>query len=150
MKLNLGCGNDIRHGWKNYDLYPTSDKVQKLDLTQLPLPFEDDSVDEILLSHTFEHLTVNQYSFMKELSRILKKDGRLIICVPVNHQCVEHETSLFTTDYFDGLKTKLYGNLFHNIKIKYKPNSFKNCIMNLRKMMIWITKKEVTYKMEKK
>ena len=62
-KLNLGCGKDIRKGWENYDLYPLDKIVKKIDLNKLPLPFENNYADYILLSHTFEHLDVNRLWF---------------------------------------------------------------------------------------
>ena len=71
-QLNLGCGETILDGYENYDLYPCDGRVRKLDLNKLPLSFEDNSVDFILLSHVFEHLDVNHYDFMKEIHRILK------------------------------------------------------------------------------
>ncbi len=66
MKLNLGCGEEVLDGWENYDLYSEDKRVKKLDLTKLPLPFEDNSVDAIRLFHVLEHLDVVPYLFMME------------------------------------------------------------------------------------
>lgn len=58
MKLNLGCGRDIKEDWINIDLLPGAGVDLVLDLDQ-PKPFElaeDDSVDEFLVSHLIEHL----------------------------------------------------------------------------------------------
>lgn len=51
------------------------------DLNELPLPFEDNYFDEIILSHIIEHLD-NVYIFFEELHRILKPNGLVNIVVP--------------------------------------------------------------------
>lgn len=55
IRLNLGCGRNIREGWVNADrsLLPGVDVVVDL---EKELPFADDSADEILLSHVIEHI----------------------------------------------------------------------------------------------
>lgn len=148
-KLNLGCGEDIRDGWENYDKFPVNDKIKEIDLEKLPLPFPDNYADEIVLNHVFEHLNINRYMFMRELSRILKKNGKLIIAVPVNHQCIEHEQIFFTWDYFKNLKTDKYGNLFSDISFKVSKNSFRDIIWKIKLFIFWITKHEIVYKLKK-
>lgn len=73
MKLNLGCGNDIRKGWVNVDINPICKAVIKADLNK-PLPFADESADYIFIKDVYEHLT-NRESFIKEIHRILKPYG---------------------------------------------------------------------------
>lgn len=51
------------------------------DLNDLPLPFEDNYFDEIILSHIIEHLD-NVYTFLEEIHRILKPNGVVKITVP--------------------------------------------------------------------
>jgi len=148
VKLNLGCGNDIRESWKNFDKYPIGD-VKYLDLTNLPLPFPDDYADEIVLKHVFEHLDGNQYSFMNEISRILKKGGSLEISVPIMYQCVEHENIFFTWDYFNNLKSELYGSLFKDITVKYTYNNLGDIIWKLKQFLFWVAGREITYKFKK-
>lgn len=86
--LHIGCGMDYREGWVNIDLSDHKEiKVdKKVDLTKLPLPFEDNSFDFIFTAHTLEHLPGNITPLMIELWRILKTDGMLEIRVPhVSH-----------------------------------------------------------------
>ena len=78
IKLNLGCGKDIKQGWENFDMFPVNDSVKYIDLTKLPLPFPNSYADEILLSHILEHL-VYRTEFMIEISRILKPGGKFLI-----------------------------------------------------------------------
>ena len=53
LKLNLGCGPNLKPGWVNVDLSPEADL--QLDLRE-PLPFDDRSVAMIYSEHFFEHL----------------------------------------------------------------------------------------------
>lgn len=80
MKLNLGCGIDIKPNYVNLDKYkyPGVDVVCNLDL--LTIPYNDDTFDEVLAKDILEH--IEYVPLMKELARIIKKGGRLIIRVP--------------------------------------------------------------------
>lgn len=75
MKLNLGCGRDIRDGWVNIDSRPGKGVDLVTDFDDNPvLPFEDSSVDESEGSHLIEHLR-NPLPFMEELWRVTKPGG---------------------------------------------------------------------------
>lgn len=53
-RLNVDCGRNIMEGWINLDVLPLPgiDIVADLeDCALTPLPFDNDSVDELLLSH---------------------------------------------------------------------------------------------------
>lgn len=81
LKLNLGCGNDIREGYTNIDIRKTHP-----DVLQCPieiLHFEDNSVDEILAIDVMEHLPyiAHDRMFMRFYGW-LKPNGKLIIEVP--------------------------------------------------------------------
>ena len=102
-KLNLGCGNDIRTGWINLDIanIPGVDIVHDIQL--LPLPFEDNSFDEILCNDILEH--VEYILILKDLCRILKSEGKLIIRVPhftskANYVDPTHK-KMFSVNTFD-------------------------------------------------
>lgn len=80
LKLNIGCGTDIRQGWINLDQInlPGVDVVHNLEA--LPLPFENESFDEILCQDVIEHL--EYIPVIKEFYRILKNGGKVHIRVP--------------------------------------------------------------------
>ncbi len=80
IKLHLGCGTIILPGWVNSDCaaLPGVDVVH--DLNKLPLPWKDESADEILCNDVFEH--VNFIPLLKECHRILAPGGRIHIQVP--------------------------------------------------------------------
>jgi ubiquinone/menaquinone biosynthesis C-methylase UbiE len=80
LKLNVGCGNDIRPGYVNIDLY---NKKADLKCPAHSIPYEDGSVDEVFTSHMIEHLTPQEFEMaLREWRRLLKLGGKLIIRCP--------------------------------------------------------------------
>lgn len=76
-KLNLGCGSQKISGFVGVDLCEEADL--KHDLKE-PLPFEDNSVDEILAIHVIE--SFYQFEFpavLKDWYRVLKPEGKITI-----------------------------------------------------------------------
>ena len=85
IKLNLGSGSKKKEGFINLDKYKTFEPDIVHDLEKFPYPFEDNSVDQILLSHVLEHLGSNSSIFnliMQELYRICKNGSIIDIIVP--------------------------------------------------------------------
>lgn len=84
MKIHLGCGENRIAGWKNFD--------SDLDVTKLPLPFEDNSVEMVFMEHLGEHISTHQLLYLlDDCRRILQPGGTMRICMPVlNKLSVEH------------------------------------------------------------
>lgn len=96
VKLNLGCGKLIKPGYVNIDMRPLQGVDKTHDLFMFPWYWqEDNSVDEILLSHFVEHIPhmvrYHQFPnwnkdgffvFFEECWRILKIGGIIEIWVP--------------------------------------------------------------------
>jgi SAM-dependent methyltransferase len=80
FKVNLGCGKDICAGWVNVDKADLPGVDVRHDLTQLPLPFADDSCTEVLCKDVLEHL--DYLPLLKDIHRILRTGGRVTIRVP--------------------------------------------------------------------
>lgn len=81
-KLNLACGKDIKKGYINVDNFKWEDGVDVIhDLNVLPLPFENDSCDEVILSHILEHLP-DYPALIEDLYRVCKKGAIIKITVP--------------------------------------------------------------------
>jgi SAM-dependent methyltransferase len=79
-RLNLGCGTDIREGWVNLDVAPLPGVDVVHDLSQLPLPFADASLQEIVARDVLEHL--DWIPVLRDLHRVLRPGGTLSISSP--------------------------------------------------------------------
>lgn len=79
-KLNLGCGKDIRKGWINLDCIELPGVDVVYDLNNPPFPFPDNYFDLILCKDVLEH--VDLIKVLRDIYRILKKGGKVIIQVP--------------------------------------------------------------------
>ena len=85
MRLNLGCGNRKFPGWVNTDKVAACNPDQVVDLEQLPWPWPDDSVEEVMLSHVLEHLgqaTDVYLGLIKELYRVCRDGAKITVIVP--------------------------------------------------------------------
>jgi predicted SAM-dependent methyltransferase len=71
LKLNVGCGPNIRPGWVNIDLFDRSADL-RLDLRER-WPFPDNSVSHIYSEHVFEHL-----DFLDEVPHFLSESLRVL------------------------------------------------------------------------
>lgn len=81
MKLNIGCGTDIRKGYINIDCVKNKGIDKILNLNKIPYPFEESSVDEILAKDILEHLE-DAKAVVEELWRIAKPNAMIYIRVP--------------------------------------------------------------------
>jgi SAM-dependent methyltransferase len=82
VRLNLGCGRDIREGWVNIDHSPAAGVDHVIDFDGKPvLPFDDDSVTYSEGSHVIEHLR-DPLPFMEELWRVTEPGGRAVFRCP--------------------------------------------------------------------
>lgn len=102
MKLNLGCGKNKKEGYINVDRLPEVSPDMTADLNE-PLPWKNNSIDEIYCWNTMEHLE-NPVQFISECHRILKPGCKMIFRVPL--------AGTFT----------FYNELTH--KINFTPKSF--------------------------
>lgn len=80
-KLNLGCAYKILPGHVNLDRHKHQGVDVVHDLNKFPYPFNNNEFDEILASHILEHVD-DMPRTMKELHRILKSGGKLVIKGP--------------------------------------------------------------------
>ena len=84
VKLDIACGQNRQDGFHGVDIVPgLYDDVDYTvhDLSEFPWPFEDDSVEEVFVSHYVEH-TPDLIAFVNELYRILEPDGRVKVVHP--------------------------------------------------------------------
>ena len=109
MKLNIGAGNRPEKGFKSVDIDPTTnpDYLTDLEDNDSLKEIKDNSVDEVIMSHIFEHIS-NIHGFMKELYRVCENGAKVTITCPYwsHHIAVEDPTHVrFMTErsmmYFD-------------------------------------------------
>lgn len=106
-RANLGCGTDIRDGYINLDSVdlPGVDVVH--DLSKFPWPFDDSSLDELVMINVLEHLP-DTTRVVDEIHRVLKPNGIATVRVPYwncwqafgdpTHRSFFHQTTL---NFFD-------------------------------------------------
>lgn len=82
MKLNLGCGDDIRKGYCNIDCRNITGSDLICDVRNLKTIFSN-SVDEIMAKDVLEHFPRNDTELtLKEWYRTLRSGGKLRLCFP--------------------------------------------------------------------
>lgn len=81
MKVNIGCGAQIKDGFIGVDIlqFPGVDIVH--DLNVFPYPFMDNEIDEVWMDQVLEHLS-EPVKVIEELYRICKNDAVITIGVP--------------------------------------------------------------------
>ena len=82
IKLNLGCGTKKKEGWVNIDSAVDCQPDILQDLSK-PLPFDDQSVDEILADAVLEHFDkYARYFIVYDWASVLKMGGVITVGVP--------------------------------------------------------------------
>jgi len=93
MKVNMGCGKDIRPGWANLDRNEGDGVDVIFDLNTVNvtgkcktyLPFKNSTVEHILLSHVLEHIWTWE-EVMYDCYRILAPGGTVEVRVPFENR----------------------------------------------------------------
>lgn len=141
MKLHLGCGDKYMKGWINCDI-KTNVNADRVMNFEEPLPFDDNSVDEIYSRQTFEHIR-NIIPFMQELHRICKKGAIIHSKVPM-FCCysywarVEHVTAFSPHTFKSGTFIDIFDTKF---RINYFMEPKKGPIEVFGKIMTWFSNK---------
>lgn len=85
MNIDIGGQKhrrDLKGLWKIVDSSSNADFVFNLNKSR-PLPFKDNSVDNIYTSHTLEHIDpVNLTFVFRDFCRVLKPNGKCRVVVP--------------------------------------------------------------------
>jgi ubiquinone/menaquinone biosynthesis C-methylase UbiE len=138
-KLNIGCGEKVLDGYINIDKFQKGENILNIDVEE-GLPYENNSIDEILISHCLEHLH-KPYDFLLECDRVLKKGGKLNIKLPIFSNVVQHNNFYHNSNYLSILTEKgdiREYKLFNYDLISLKKNGFhilkfiKRCLFRIR------------------
>lgn len=125
IRLNLGCGNDIKEGYINLDIskFKGVDVVHNLD--KFPYPFPSNYFDEVYARDSIEHLK-DLFKTMKEIHRICKNGAIVNIIVPYWHSSnafYPNHHYFFNTDSMKFFTIKGYDDCRFEIKsIKLIPS----------------------------
>jgi ubiquinone/menaquinone biosynthesis C-methylase UbiE len=94
LKIDIGCGLNKKPGCLGIDIQKLDGVDFVLDMTKDKLPFEDNSVDYIYMSHFLEHIKIPNNLF-SEISRVAIDGAKLEIWTPYAHSddafCYGHE-----------------------------------------------------------
>ena len=83
LKIDLGCGSKKQEGFIGLDRIKFDGVDIVMNLGVEPLPFENDTVDEVYASHFIEHLTVvERIQLFNELYRVMKVGAKITMIVP--------------------------------------------------------------------
>jgi hypothetical protein len=86
MRLNVGCGADVRPGWVNVDcrrLHPEGEAFWCCDIRDLGERVEDESMDEVCAMDLLQFLPWRDVGpVLIALARKLRPGGRLYVEVP--------------------------------------------------------------------
>lgn len=81
LRLNLGCGDDLKCGYVNIDLHTSSEFVVAMDIRDLD--FAANSVDEIYAKDVLEHVGLpDAMKCLANWAKVLKPGGTLMIQTP--------------------------------------------------------------------
>lgn len=130
IKLNLGCGTDLKSGYINIDMFPHNETVYKLDINSIPFKLERSTecrtnkqaeniyqhltdivtgymrgeiADKVVCEHTLEHLDTNPHYVMKEIIRITKATCPIEIELPTWLPSIVHQRFFHNIRYMNAL-----------------------------------------------
>jgi predicted SAM-dependent methyltransferase len=92
MILNIGCGEHLLLDVVNIDC--VSNEIAKPDLVcdirKERLPYEDETVDEVWMIHSLEHIEFYYWDIIfKEVARVLKPNGVYLLSYPEFSECAK-------------------------------------------------------------
>jgi len=77
LNLNLGCGFKKLDGFLNINRHPAGPPDAVVDLESLSWPWDDDSVDQVVLCHVLEHLGKRTFSISESFANCIAYAGRV-------------------------------------------------------------------------
>ena len=75
-------GLDLKPGRFRKSIRENDLKIERVDFEVTKLPFEDNTFDVAIFNEVFEHLRINPIFTLRQVHRVLKKDGILMLSTP--------------------------------------------------------------------
>ncbi len=95
MKVNLGCGQDVRLGYLNIDLNPFNPEVKKDDFKTLKNSnIENGSVEEIIASNILGFISIHEVPAVISLWKEKMKAGGTLYISNVDYSVLGHAMAL--------------------------------------------------------
>ncbi len=139
LKLNFGCGKDIKKDYQNVDIEKFKGVDKAFDFNTFPYPYKNNTFDYIFSSNVLEHLD-DIPKVMQQLHRISKKNSTIKIIVPY-YNCYGAYNDVTHKHYFSHLafepfyKNENSANYF--IKEKFKLIKIKLIPTRLGKFLLF-------------
>lgn len=120
-KLNIGSGTSKSLGFINVDIDPSTHPDVLRDIEK-GMPFDDSSVDEIMCSHTLEHIH-DLLFVLREFYRVCKNGAKITITVPLMDPSDMTHVRFFNKHTFRTLTNPYYWDQPYYFVGKYKELS---------------------------
>jgi predicted SAM-dependent methyltransferase len=167
LRLNLGCGNAKIQDCINIDVEEGVKPDLVHDFCRKELPYETNSVGEVYLFHTIEHIQkIYHRELFLEVNRVLRDGGLFYLSFPEFTKCVKNWASNFRgkRDFWEhtiyglqryksdfhvciidslALKGVLEECGFHGIEYKSEPNEEWNTVFKATKSIPYISYEEL-------
>lgn len=116
LKLNIGCGGDIRDGWLNIDAIDNNGVDVIADVTDLSM-FPDECSVVVENNHIIEHISYRDtLVVLKEWIRLLKIGGEFILrCPDVGKMCQRYSEGSWVIGP-DGTERNIINVLYGNFE----------------------------------
>ena len=118
MKLNIGSGYNKIEGYLSVDIDANCNPDFLFDIENHIWPFEDNSVDEVVLYHILEHIGDGYSKVIKELYRVCQNDAIVHIKVP-HHR---HDSFFYDPTH----KRPIVGESFYLLSKQYNDFFIEN------------------------
>ncbi len=131
MKSLFKKGIDIYGVDKQYSNRKLVDRIFNCDIQKEKFPFKDNTFDIVILSEVIEHLGENPIFCIREIRRVLKENGILILSTDNNHRFDSYIKFLFymKTGYYYNIR-KIYENGFMGHIKEYSFKEIEEVFIN--------------------
>ena len=145
----VGIDIDSQGVEKTKKLFKNYSKIKILRMDGINLSFEDSSFDYVLCMTTFANFGDKKYKILKEMKRVVKKDGFIIISV-FSEEAFEHRIALYHKIKFPLKKiegtTVFYDTKYDlGISEQFSENELKEIFKKAKLKIIEIIKLNIAY-----